>query len=279
MISRGIIVFRGFADPKGQPEEPDSEEKGILPIDVLVYGFEEEERNRWPVDLHAMPLPQLDRLPETPVVIHLRAFEAFREEALRLGARFGRMPWAILYLPPGGEIPQEAWSYVDAVVKAEDWETLRRLLRCPRRFESAEWAEEIPGDRLFALSDPPTVEEIKGLPLPVEIREHLSHCMACQESFAEALRARRRMARMFCPSPERLRAYLEGRGERWIGRHLAHCTICRSDAEALFFALSLPADILRQIARDPERPPFLREWAIRRLQELGRGGAPYGGGT
>lgn len=279
MVLQWIIVFRGPADPAGRSEKWDSEEEKRPAIDVLVYGFEKEELNTWPADLHAVSLPQLDHLPGTPLVVHARAFEAFREEALKLGARFGRMPGAILYLPPGMEIPQEAWSYVDAVAEAEDWETLRELLRCPRRFESAEWTEEIPGDRLFVLPDPPSVEEIRTLPLPAEVLEHLISCGTCQEAFTEALRVRRRMARMLCPSPARLRTYLEGMGERWIGRHLERCAICRSEAEALFFALSLPVDALRQIAGDPERPLFLREWAIHRLRELGHGGASYGGGT
>jgi len=280
MIVLPIAIFRESTGLSGRWQGLNSEGLKRIGIPVLVYGFEEEELKEWPDDLRGVQVLRFERLPESPVVVHCRAFDVFREEALRLGAQFGRMPWAILYLPQGEKSPPEIWSFVDAVVRAGDWEMLRRLLRCPRRFESAEWGEEIPINRLFVLSKPPTAEEILELPLPTELREHIVQCEACQEAFAEALEARRRMARMFCPSTASLNAYFQEAGKAlWIRRHLEICPLCRSEAEELFFTLSLPAMTLRQIARDPEQPKFLREWAIRRLQELESGGIAHGGGT
>jgi len=276
----GLNVLR---EPTGLVEGSkglNSEGLRAVGIPVLVYGFEEEDLKEWPEDLRGVPVLRFEHLPESPVVVHRRAFEVFQKEALQLGAQFGRMPWAILYLPPGEESPPEVWSYVDAVVTAGDWERLRRLLQCPRRFESMEWVEEIPMNRLFALSEPPTAEEILELPLPTELREHIAQCEACQEAFTEALEARRGMARMFCPSSASLRIYLqEGGRTLWIQRHLTICPLCRSEAEVLFFTLSLPAATLSQIVKDPEQPEFLREWAIRRLRELEGGGAAHEGRT
>lgn len=246
-----------------------AEEAPSLPaIRIRVYGFEEAELEEWPPDLRPEPVRSLDSLPEAPVVVHLRAFPAFREAALALGERFGRMPDAVLYRPPGEASPEGAASFVDAEVEARDWEALRRLMACPRRFRSAEWAEDVPEDHLFAMADPPTPAELADLPLPPEVREHLRQCAVCQEAFAEALRARRAMARMLCPPAARLIAYLRGADDPGMALHLERCRWCQAEAAALFPQVVPVGPSLVDRIADPRQPAFLREQAARRLAEL-----------
>jgi len=73
----GLNVLR---EPTGLVEGSkglNSEGLRAVGIPVLVYGFEEEDLKEWPEDLRGVPVLRFEHLPESPVVVHRRAFEVF----------------------------------------------------------------------------------------------------------------------------------------------------------------------------------------------------------
>lgn len=230
-----------------------------VPKAVLVWGFSSEELADWPADLKPVPA---ERIPaESPVIVHVRALEAFRDQALAYPHPDGRLADAILYLPRGTAEPEDAWLYFDAVVEAGDWEALRRLAACPRQFEMAEWAQAVPADQLeevlqaltsWGAGDRGAKEQGGGgaegqgsrgelIPAPQhlgtlaqEVWEHLAVCELCRQAFTRALEGRLHLRWMaLCPPVARLAAHAQGHPDPWVEAHLPRCAACRGEVAAL----------------------------------------------
>lgn len=200
--------------------------------EVPVWGFEEEETRDWPPDLEPVPVPHPPG--EGPVVVHGRAARRFREEAERHRRADGRLPEAVLYLPRGSEAPPEAWAYFDTTVAEGDWDALREILACPRRFEMVEMADELPASFLQELDRPVEDVPVADLPLPAQVREHLATCTACREAFHEAVWDRLWLRhQLLCPDVDRLAAYARGTPDPQVAEHLKVCRACQAQVAVL----------------------------------------------
>jgi hypothetical protein len=72
--------------------------------------------------------------------------------------------------------------------------------------------------------------------LPEGVRRHLETCKSCQEAFREALEARRRFHRAFCPDAWVLAAYARGESSEEVKAwepHLSRCPACRVEVRVL----------------------------------------------
>jgi hypothetical protein len=215
---------------------------------IPVWGFPEEALAGWPADLRPRPVQVVPE--EGPVLVHVQAVREFQRAAQPRPD--GRLPDAILYLPQGVSEPKEAWVYFDAVVKAGDWEALRRLAACPRQFTVAEWAQEVPAEQREEL-----LQELESMgaeehgswgaegasmflsspalaPIPLEVQKHLAECEPCRRALARALEGERSLHWLLhCPPVARLAAHARGQADPWVEAHLAHCAACRGELAAL----------------------------------------------
>ncbi|MCS7222806.1 MAG: hypothetical protein RML36_14980 [Anaerolineae bacterium] len=217
---------------------------------IPVWGFSSEELAGWPADLKPVPTESIPA--EGPVVVHVRALAAFRDQALAHPHPDGRLAEAILYLPRKVAEPKDAWMYFDAVVEAGDWEALRRLTACPRQFKMAEWAEAVPAERLEEISREleswgakeqssrgeliPALQCFGTLArdVPWEIWGHLAECEPCRWAFVRGLRGRLSLRWMaLCPPITRLAAHARGQADPWVEAHLPGCAACRGEMTAL----------------------------------------------
>lgn len=155
---------------------------------VYLWGFRAEEVGSWPADLE--PVATMDWPSGAPVIVHADAAERFQAEAVQHLLPDGRLPDAILYLPHGTEAPTESWAYFDAAVAAGDWQALRALLACPRRFQLAQMADNLSVAFVWSLGDHVEELRIEQLPLPEDSRAHLAACHTCREAFSHSLEGR-----------------------------------------------------------------------------------------
>lgn len=268
----------------------------IAPIaKVPVWGFSPEELENWPTDLKPIPVQSLPA--ESPVVVHLRATAAFREQALAHPDADGRLANAILYLSQGEVEPEDAWLYFDAVVEAGDWEALRRLAACPRQFEMAEWAEEAPAGRMEEMLQElrrwegreqggrgveergssgeltPALQRLGTLApnVPQTVWEHLAACEPCRRAFARGLEERLFLRWMvLCPPVERLAAHARGQADPWAEAHLPGCAACRGEVAALRQLLQ-PATVvwlaISLVRQEAQRLTASLEAEVRRYAE------------
>ena len=192
---------------------------------VWVLGFPEKPPD-WPAGVPFEPCSP-DALPPGPVVVHSLAVGRFIEVASRTVS--GRLPQAVLYLPPGASEPPEAAAYFDAVLRADETDRLAELLACPHTLSVHEWAEHLPREALFGALD--ALREHQSLPR--EAREHLAGCQVCRDEFQRAVQLRRRLLRALCPEPEILAGYARGAVVAHVTRHVEHCPACRAELSIL----------------------------------------------
>lgn len=197
---------------------------------IYAVGFRKRPE-AWPSEWDFRPLPRTHP-PEGPIVVHLSALKRFIRFAQRMAASqaSGRLPEAVLYVPKGKEPPPEAAVYFDAVVREGEEARLAELLSCPLRLSMDEWVEELPLEAVF------TPEPWKYGRLPEAVRQHLGACKSCREAFREALEARRRFHRAFCPDAWVLAAYARGESSEEVKAwepHLSRCPACRVEVRVL----------------------------------------------
>lgn len=224
---------------------------------MYTWGFEADELRGWPLDLE--PVPGWPPGSE-PVLVHVRGAASFVTEAEAHPAANGRLVTAILYLPEGIRLTAELSGYFDAAVTVGKWEALVDLLACPERFRSEELAEDLPAAYLRRLEHPEFAGglAIDQLPLPEAARLHLAVCETCRTAFMKSLSERMRLRRsLFCPSPERLSAYVEARQQDGdLARHLDSCPLCRAEVAALRSPWATLSDWLRlPLGFRPGTPP------------------------
>lgn len=190
-----------------------------------LYVFESDVPENWPDDLKRAA----ERLgagwpSDGPVVVPFARLETFRRRIMEFR---GRKPDAILLVPQEASVPPDAGWEVDDIVLEGDWDRLRAVLQCARKWVTDELVEEIPTERLFD----PTESVLQHL--PSDVREHVAVCATCRGAFENGLRERRRLARSLCPGVDRLASYVRGGGDPFVEFHLERCRACRSEAEIL----------------------------------------------
>lgn len=195
---------------------------------VYLWGFEDCDLKTWPQDLQ--PISPMKWPLDAPVVVHCRALDSFQTEALAHCSPDGRLPAAILYLPADSQPPMGSWAYFDAAVQEGDWDALRRLLACPHLIDTEEAVEDLPASFLAELTRPVAKLRPEDLPLPQELRKHLSACRPCRQAFDHAVEARMRWQRqLFCPSVEQLTAYVRGAADSRVTEHINTCRFCQAE--------------------------------------------------
>ena len=183
-----------------------------------------DQKPAWWPSQYPFNLWEASGLPPGPVVVHHSAVGRFVELAREAASRTesGRLPQAVLYLPPGASEPPEFAAYFDVVVSADETARLKQLLGCPQVLSVQEWAEELPREALFGGHE--ALWEHRNL--PQEAREHLTSCEVCRKEFEQAVQARRRLLRTLCPEPEALARYVRGAVVADVTRHVERCPAC-----------------------------------------------------
>jgi hypothetical protein len=179
---------------------------------VYLWGFRKDAVQHWPREFE--PVLTTGIPSEAPVVVHRDAVEPFQQAVTALQRPGERRPDAILYLPPGTEVPQGAWSYFDATVTEGDWQTLRELVSSPEQFQLAELAYEVPVTFLDTLDRPVTELTPEDFPLPAEARHALKASQPGWQAFLHTLDERLWVwQQLWRPAPS---SPLEHPWEHWL---------------------------------------------------------------
>lgn len=199
---------------------------------IYVWGFEEDELLAWPNDLQPIPISEWPVA--GPLLVHVRAAQAFLTKALLHPLPDGRLPDAMLYLPNHVPMPEGSWGYFDATVQEDAWQDLRILTECPEQFRMSDMAEELPISFFDGLVQPVDRLPAAEIPLPRDVRAHLAACDGCRESFDRAVEVRLRWRRQLrCPAVNQLADLVRGITDDQLEQHLAHCRFCQAEVAVL----------------------------------------------
>ena len=106
----------------------------------------------------------------------------------KMARKNGRLPEAVLYIPKGMEVPPEAYTYFDAVVREGEERLLKEFLKCPYRLTIDEWVEELP-----RVVDVRKKKPWKNGKIPLYIQKHIDGCKLCRKAFRRALRKKQEL--------------------------------------------------------------------------------------
>lgn len=239
---------------------------------LYLWGFTEEDtilfqhrlENVEPVHIDALPVPEA-----VPIVVHVRALQAFQEAVDALPEC--QLPDAVLYLPQGVAEPASASTYVDTTIEEGTWTGLEELLIEPDQFRLANLVYQLPAAFVEKLNWPISDLDLTLLPLLEEDRRLLSSSPVARQAFNRALADRRWLLGTIAPVrphkdsstailripirrlPTRLSERLATVLERLSA---AFAALVYGGLQTPALHLTSPAITMRGDRRDDEWPPF-----------------------
>ncbi len=162
---------------------------------VYSWGFPKEELRIIPDHIKVTQVTGHDWPKDGPVLVHLTAYELFKEEVVNYPRPDGVLPDALLYLPHGSVKPEDAWVFCDEVIAEDEWIELEDLLSCPRIFHSGGLASDLELSFLRLLqASGASISDVtfSDLPsaIPFEDRVHLAVCPHCHLRFEDKVNSR-----------------------------------------------------------------------------------------